>query len=56
MHIIPDIFKHSSLNIVGKKDLEGNTLFSSSGALDPGYISEKLGTIIYKKYPESNLS
>ena len=47
--------KNSSVNIIGKEDLDGNILFSSSGSLDPGKIAISIGKIIYKKYPNEQL-
>ena len=42
--------KNSSVNILGKKDLNDNILFPSSGSLNPCLIATKLGEIIYNKY------
>ena len=47
--------KNSSVNILGKKDLNNNILFPSSGSLNPGLIATKLGEIIYNKYPSDFL-
>tara|TARA_Y100000590_G_scaffold271734_1_gene305041 strand:+ start:496 stop:3927 length:3432 start_codon:yes stop_codon:yes gene_type:complete len=47
--------KRSSVNIIGKLDIDGNTLFPSSGALNPGLIALKLGELIYNKNKDSNL-
>ena len=45
----------SSFKIIGKKDLNGNTLFPSSGALNPGMIASKLGSIIYNRNKNDDL-
>ena len=47
--------RSSSLKIIGKKDLEGNTLFPSTGALNPGMIACKLGLTIYNKNKNHDL-
>ena len=38
-----------SFQIIGKEDLNGNPLFPSSGALNPGIISSKLGLILFDR-------
>jgi len=47
--------KRSSLNIVGKQDIDGNILFPSSWSLNPGMIASKLGHLIYNKNSDDNL-
>ncbi|MBI28737.1 MAG: hypothetical protein CFH21_00603 [Alphaproteobacteria bacterium MarineAlpha5_Bin11] len=46
---------NSSVNIIGKNDIDGKILFPSSGSLNPGHIAINLGNIIYKKHPSEKL-
>ena len=45
--------KFSDIKILGKQNFDGSTLFPSSGALNPGLIATKLGSLIYNKNQNS---
>ena len=47
--------KFSDIKILGKQNFDGSTLFPSSGALNPGLIATKLGSLIYNKNQNSVL-